>query len=247
MLHINVVIHWQLSNRVAADQYHLTVSQAQLLTHRGRAFFEVIHWQVTSFQMVVGSSFIVLKFIGNKLLCLCAALFKFWFQTDFGGEDSASSYRHGKQFLLTMVTRQSRSRSNFYALIGQNLTGEFVQKTYAASWKLFTLIAEAGPVLCQLLMFLTVFFHWMYKYSCYPSSTGCTNTAAIKSRLLFMAVCLSGFWLRNAALVKVGNPIFDDIVFVFHFAWCVKGLKGLKRFWRYLIAFRSCISNGKPE
>ena len=24
------------------------------------------------------------------------------------------------------------------------------------------------------------------------------------------------FWLKNAPLVKVGNPISDDIVFVFH-------------------------------
>ena len=50
----------------------------------------------------------------------------------------------------------------------KNLTGEFVRKIYAASWKLFTL-AEADRVLSQLVMFLTVFFHWMYKmkYSCY--------------------------------------------------------------------------------
>ena len=37
------------------------------------------------------------------------------------------------------------------------------------------------------------------------------------------------------------------LVFVFHFAWCVRGFKSLKRFWSYWIAFRSCISNGKPE
>ena len=54
-------------------------------------------------------------------------------------------------------------------------------------------------------------------------------------------VCLSGFWLRNTSLVKVGNPISDGIVFVFHLAWCVRGLKSLKRF-----SFQ-CISNGKPE
>ena len=34
---------------------------------------------------------------------------------------------------LTKVTRWSRSTSNFYALIGQNLTGEFMRKIYAAS------------------------------------------------------------------------------------------------------------------
>ena len=38
----------------------------------------------------------------------------------------------GRPF-LTMDTRWSRSASNFYALIGQNLTGEFMRKIYAAS------------------------------------------------------------------------------------------------------------------
>ena len=52
-------------------------------------------------------------------------------------------------------------------------------------------------------------------------------------------VCLSGFWLRNTSLVRVGNPISDGIVFVFHLAWCVRGLKSLKRFWPYLKVFRA--------
>ena len=57
----------------------------------------------------------------------------------------------------------------FYALIGQNLTGEFMRKIYAASWNWVILTAEADRVLCQIGMFLTVFFHWMYKtkYSCH--------------------------------------------------------------------------------
>ena len=95
------------------------------------------------------------------MLCLCAAQLKFWFQTDLGRENSASYYRQGRQLLLTfltMVTRWSRSTSNFYALIGQNLTGEFMRKIYAASWKLFTLTAEDDRVLCQLVMFLTGIF-----------------------------------------------------------------------------------------
>ena len=60
-------------------------------------------------------------------------------------------------------------------------------------------------------------------------------------------VCLLGFWLRNTSLVKVGNPISAGIVFDFHFAGWVRGLKSMKRYWPYLMAFRSCISNGKPE
>ena len=84
---------------------------------------------------------------------------------------------------LTMVTRWSRSSFNFYALICQNLTGEFMPKMYAASGTCF-LIAEADRVLCrQLVMFLTVFFHWIYKM----------NTAVIKILLHLMAGLFSGF------------------------------------------------------
>ena len=162
-------------NKVSADQYHLTVSRAQVSTHRGQVFFEVIRWQVTSFQVIAGSSSFFLKFLWN-MLCLCSTQLKFWFKTDLGRENSAIYDRQGRQLLLTlltMVTCWSRSTSNFYALIGQNLTGEFMRKIYAASWILFTLTAEADRVLCQLVMFLTVFFHWMYKmkYSCYQESS----------------------------------------------------------------------------
>ena len=60
-------------------------------------------------------------------------------------------------------------------------------------------------------------------------------------------VCLLGFWLRNTSLVKVGNPISDGIVLVFHLAWCIRGLKSLKWFWPQLLDSFQCISNGKPE
>ena len=54
------------------------------------------------------------------MLWFCAAQFKFWFKTHLGRENSASYYRQDRQLLLTlltMVTRWSRSTSNFYALI----------------------------------------------------------------------------------------------------------------------------------
>ena len=38
------------------------------------------------------------------MLCLCAAQFKFWFQTDLGRENSAIYYRQGRQLLLTFLT-----------------------------------------------------------------------------------------------------------------------------------------------
>ena len=56
---------------------------------------------------------------------------------------------------------------------GKNLVGEFMRKIYTASWNLFTLTAEADRLLCQLVIFSTIFFHWMHKikYSCYQESS----------------------------------------------------------------------------
>ena len=75
------------------------------------------------------------------MLCLChygSVLLRGWFQTDLGRENSASNLKiqARRRPFLTMVTRWSRSTSNFYALIGQNLTGEFMRITYTASWEL---------------------------------------------------------------------------------------------------------------
>ena len=90
-----------------------------------------------------------------------------------------------------------------------------MQKIYTTSCSLFTLKAEADRVFCQLVMFFAVFFHWMHKIH----KIQLLSTVFCYSWL----VCLLKFWLRNAPLVKVANPISDDIVFVFHLAG--RGLK----------------------
>ena len=82
-------------NRASADQYHLTVPQAQVSTHRGRVFFEVIRWQITSFKWSQAQVYFFQGFISN-MLCLChygPALLRFWFQTDLGSENSASFFK----------------------------------------------------------------------------------------------------------------------------------------------------------
>ena len=115
-----------------------------------------------------------------------------------------------------MVTRWSRSTSNSYTLIGQKLTGEFMRKIYAASWKLFTLRAEADRVLCELVMYLTVF------------STGCTkwNTAAIKSLLLFMAGLFIGFLVEKC--VACENSVIRFRISSFSFSTLLNAQEGLK-------------------
>ena len=143
------------------------------------------------------------------MLCLCAAQLKFWFQTDLERENSASYYRQGRQLLLTlltMITRWSCSLSNFYAVIGQNLTGEFMRKIYAASWILFTLFT------------LTEFCTWSTcdVFNClFPLDV--QNEIQLLSGVFCYSwlVCLLSFWLRNTLLARVGNPISDGIVFVF--------------------------------
>ena len=71
------------------------------------------------------------------------------------------------------------------------------------------LTAEADRVLSQLVMF----------FLCH-SPLDVQNEIQLLSRVFCYSwlVCLLGFRLRNASLVKVGNPISDGIVFVFHLA-----------------------------
>ena len=155
--------------------------------------------------MIAGSSSIFLKCIWNKL-CSWAALLKFWFRTDLGRKNSTGFYMQGRQSPLTFltVTRWSCSTSNFYVLIGQNLTGEFMRKIYAASGNLLTdsrswqsFVSSCDVLNCLFLL-------------------GVQNEIQLLSRLFCNSwlVCLLRFMLTNAPVVKViGNPISDSIVF----------------------------------
>ena len=80
-------------NRASADQYHLTVPRAQVSIHRGRYFFEVIRWQITSFKW---SQVYFFQGLISNMLCLChygPALLGFWFQTDLRSNNSASFFK----------------------------------------------------------------------------------------------------------------------------------------------------------
>ena len=58
---------------------------------------------------------------------------------------------------LTMVTRWSRSTSNFYVLIGQKLTGEFMKKKkFLQHLETLLLIAETDRVLCSVVNWWSV-------------------------------------------------------------------------------------------
>ena len=78
-------------NSVSADQYRLTLSRAQVLTHWVRVFFWGYPLTSCYFSINAGSSSIFLKCIWNKS-CSWAALLKCWFRIDLGRENSAGFY-----------------------------------------------------------------------------------------------------------------------------------------------------------
>ena len=147
--------------------------------------------------MIAGPSSIFLKCIWNKS-CFMSRTFKMlipnWPRTR----------KFNRLLTFLTVTRWSRSTSNFYVLIGQNLTGQFMRKIYAASGNLLTDSCswESFVSSCDVLNYLYLL--------------GVQNEIQLLSRLFCNSwlVCLLRFWLTNAPLVKViGNPISDGIVF----------------------------------
>ena len=192
---------------VSADQYRLTVSWAQVST----LWVRVIFWRYSLTSCYFSNDhrlkFNFLKCIWNKT-CFMSCTFKMlisnWSRTR---KFNRLLHLHaGKAIALTFltVTRWSRSTSNFYILIGQNLTGEFMRKIFAASGNLLTdswswesFVSSCDVLNCLFLL-------------------GVQNEIQLLSRLFCNSwlVCLLRFLLTNAPLVKViGNPISDGIVF----------------------------------
>ena len=113
------------------------------------------------------------------MFCLChygPALLTFSFQTDLGREKSTSylkiqvgrtdafHFSHHSHPLVTLYVQFLCSDwSKFDRWIHAEDLYSILKLAYFDSW---------NWVLCQLVMFLTVFFHWMgkMKYSCYQES-----------------------------------------------------------------------------
>ena len=100
LLYIHVTIH-VIQLTAVKTVYSLTIIAWPYRALRYRPtefeyFFEIIGWQVATFQMTAGSSSIFFKCMWNKL-CSWAAPLKFGFQTDLGRENSC---REGSRFWL---------------------------------------------------------------------------------------------------------------------------------------------------
>ena len=112
---------------------------------------------------------------------------------------------------VTFDSPWSLSTSTFYALIGQNLTGEFMRKIYVASGNLFT--DSCG---WQSFVWSCDVFKW--------------NTAACKILLLFMSSLFIGLLVEKCTSCQ--SRWQSDLGWHrVHFGWCVRGWKAGLTWW----------------
>ena len=174
---------------------------------------------------------------------MAPALLIFWFQTDLGLENSASHLKI--QAGKTEAFHFSQHSHALITLYDRRIFMLWLVKIWqVSSCRKFI----QHPETCLLWQLkLTEFFVnlWCFLLS---FSAGCIkwNTAAINSLLSFMAGLFIEFLVEKCAACQSWK--FDFGWHRFRFSpCCMRVEKSLKRFWPYLIAFRSCISNGKPE
>ena len=219
---INVVINWQLSKQGISWPVPPSRIAGSGVNPSRSSIFWSYPLTIYSFSNDRRLTFTFFsKFISN-MLCLCqyrrasprtiTILISNWPPT----HNSASLFKiqAGKTFsyhghVLVALDVQ------FLCSDWLHLTGEFMRIIYAASSKLFTLTAEADRVLSQLVMFLTVFFHWMYKmkYSCYQECS------------LFHGWFV--YWVFGWEMRRFSKPIIRFRMapfFFFHLAGCVREL-----------------------
>ena len=189
-------------NRVSADQYHLTVPRAQVSTHRGRVFLWSYPLTNYQFQMIACSSSI----FSNDSYEICCVYVTNWPRTrkltSFLKIQTGKIFSYNHALITLYVEFLCSDWSKFdRSLHAENLCS-ILKVVYFDSW-------SWPSFRCQLVMFLTVFSHWMYKmkYSCYQ------ECSLIHGWFVYWVF---GWEMRR--LSKFGNPISDGIVFVFHLA-----------------------------
>ena len=147
------------------------------------------------------------------------AQLKFWFRTDLGRENSASYYH---ALVTLFVEFLCCDWSKFDRRVHAENLCSILNLVYFVSWSWQSFVSTCDVFNCLFPLDVQNEIQLLSGVFCYS-----------------WLVCSLGFWLRNTSLVKVGNLISDGIVFVFHLAWCVRGLQSLKRYWLYLIPFRA--------
>ena len=139
---------------------------------------------------------------------------------------------------LTMVTCRSRSTSHFYALIGENLTGEFMRK-------FMQYLETCNCLLWRLKLTEFCVNLWYFWLSFFTERTK-WNSAAIKSLLLFMASLFIGFLVEKYVACQSQKTDFRWHRFRFSPCLMHKRVEKSQAILALLDSFQ-CISNVKPE
>ena len=123
------------------------------------------------------------------------------------------SSHHGQALVMLYVQFLCSDWSKFDRWVNAENLCSFLKLVYFDSWSWQSFVST-----CDVFNFLFLL--------------DVQNEIRLLSRVFCYSwlVCLLGLWFRNTSLVKVWNPISDGIVFVFHLAWYIRGLKSLKRF-----------------
>ena len=231
ILYIHVLINWQLSKQcfcwpVSPDRIAGSGIDSLSSTNILKVFTDkllLFKWSQAQVHFF---------FNAYEISCVSwAALLKCWFRTDLGHENSTGFYIYmqGGQSLLTYltVTRWSRSTSNFYVLIGQNLTGEFMRKTFAASGNLLTdswswesFVSSCDVINCLFLLGVQNEIQLLWRLFC--------KFVAVLFIALFVDKCTAcqSHWKSD-----FGWHRFQKWAYSLALAWGVRRLKSLKRFW----------------
>ena len=205
-------------NRVSADQYHLTVSRAQVSTHQGRVFFWSYPLTIYSFSndrrltftfFKIHIKYVVFMSVSSRTIKI---LISNWPQT---------------QKFSQFFKIQAEKTFSYHGHVLVTLHVQFL----CSDWLKFDRWVHAQN-LCSILK-VVYFDSWSwqsFESTCdvfnYLFPLDVQNEIQLLSRVFSYSwlVCLLGFWLRNASLVKADNPISDGIVFVFHLAGCLREL-----------------------
>ena len=150
-------------------------------------------------------------------------------------------YKQGRQSLLTFftVTRWSGSTSNFYVLIGQSLTGEFMRKNLCSVWKLAYWSWQSFVSSCDVLNCLFL--------------PGVQNEIQLLSQLfcnswfVYCAFCWQMHCLSKSLEIRFRMTSFSKMSLFTCPCLRRKRVEKSQAILKHLMTFRSSISTGKPE
>ena len=148
------------------------------------------------------------------MLCLChygPSLSRFWFQTDLRRENSASFLKiqaektlsyHGHALVTLYVQFLYPDWSKFGRWVHEENLCSVLKVVYFDSWNWQSFVSTCDVFNCLFPLDVKTEIQLLSRVFCYP-----------------WLVCLLGFWLRNASLVKIG---FSDFVWHrFRFSPCL--------------------------